>query len=128
MDGFLLDKISSTQENHLMSSELMGIDCVKRLPDAPNGYATGTEDADSGERSRRKMAARSRTAMGCRARAMLGAFLVGIAQVWCQAADQGDSLNREFTATERTESGLVEDQLTYSLSWDRWKEDKTGTK
>ena len=72
---------------------------------------------------RKKLAKRYNTAM-C-GRAMLGAVLVGLSQVWCQAAGQGDSLTREFTATERTELGLFEDQLTYTLSWDRWKEDKS---
>jgi hypothetical protein len=45
-----------------------------------------------------------------------------------KAADQENSLTRESTATEHTASGLSEDQFNYSLSWDRWKEDKADTK
>jgi hypothetical protein len=111
-----------------MANEVMGIDCKKRLPATPDGHETGMEDAVSGEGSRRRMAACHRMALNCFAGAILSAFLVGVAQHSCQAAAQENSLTREFTATERTASGLSEDQLTYSLSWDRWKENKGGTK
>ena len=43
-------------------------------------------------------------------------------QIESKAAAQENSLTREFTGTERTASGLSEDQLTYALSWDRWKQ------
>jgi len=45
-----------------------------------------------------------------------------------KAAAQENSLTRESTATEQTPWGLAEDQSTYALSWDRWKEDKGETK
>jgi hypothetical protein len=86
------------------------------------------KDVVSRKGSRYRRAEWHRTSLDCFAWAILTALFVGAAQPSSQAADQQNSLTREFTGTERTTSGLSEDQLTYALSWDRWKEDKPGTK
>src|ERR1700760_1234112 len=99
-----------------MANEVVGIDGAKRLLVAPNGHETKMGDAVSGKGSRRWRVVRHRTSLDCFVWAILSAFFVGTAPPSSRAADQENSLTREFTSTERTTSGLVEDQLTYSLS------------
>jgi CHAT domain-containing protein/tetratricopeptide (TPR) repeat protein len=111
-----------------MADEVMGIDRTKPLLVTPGGCETKMEDTVSRKGSCRRRGVWRRTSLDCLAWAILSAFFVGAAQPSSRAVDQDNSLTREFTSTERTTSGLVEDQLTYSLSWDRWKEDKAETK
>jgi CHAT domain-containing protein len=111
-----------------MANEVAGVDRTKRLLVTSNGCETGMEDAVSRKGYGRRRAAWYRTSLDYFACGILSAFFVGAAPPSSRAADQENSLTREFTSIERTNSGLVEDQLTYSLSWDRWKEDKADTK
>jgi CHAT domain-containing protein len=58
---------------------------------------------------------------------MFGAVII-LPQPSCQAADEGNSINRKPTTSEAVYSGISDEDFTFTFCWDRWKEDKSVTK